>query len=194
VNVQRKPGLLLFAVIIFDLSLVMGCHTGPPLRGDTGYRAIEREADRNSADLAITGSDIAAGAERIDSRAERVQSELDSLAAAVAGSALEGPAREALRGHVAMAQGEAAALRREAAALRGDAGRLNEQLAEERKIRAALSAEHDRREAAMAAVKAELAKEKGQRRLFLAVLIAVGVGVLGCIVFRILRVLRIIPV
>jgi hypothetical protein len=86
------------------------------------------------------------------------------------------------------------------AVLRSDAIRLNDQLAEQRAISSSLSAEHDNREAAASAVKAELegkkeelAKVKGQRNLFLAIIIALGIGILGYIAFRVLRFLRIIP-
>jgi chromosome segregation ATPase len=170
-------------------------------REDSGYRAIEREADRNSSDLAVTGSAIAAGVERLDEQTGRVKSELDSLEVAIGGSGLETPEKETLLQYVAAAQGETAALSREVTALREDAGRLNEQLAEEREINAALSEEHDRREAAGAArekelegTKGKLAKVKGQRNLYLAILIAVCIGILAYIAFRVLRFFRIIPV
>jgi hypothetical protein len=194
-------GLLFFAVIIFDLGLIMGCHTGPSFREDSEYREIERKADRNSIDLAVTSADIAAGIERMDDQTARVQSELDDLEAAIDGSVLEGSAKETLLNHVAMAQKETMALRYEVTVLQKDAGHLNDQLAGQREISAALSAEHDRREAAGAAVKAELegtkeelAKVKGQRNLYLAILIAVCLGILGYTAFRVLRFFRIIPV
>jgi chromosome segregation ATPase len=179
----------------------LGCHSGPVFTDDSVYRAIEREADGNSTELAVTGSDIAAGVERIDGRVERVKSELDGIGAAIGGAALSGEEKDILLSRVAAAQKETAALRGEAATLREDAGRLNGLLTEQRKISAALSVEHDRREAAGAAVKTELegtkeelAKAKGQRNLYLVIIIAVCLGILGYIAFRVLRFLRIIPV
>jgi beta-glucosidase-like glycosyl hydrolase len=179
----------------------MGCHSGPVFTDDAAYRAIERDARQVGSELALTGADIAVGVERIDRQADRVISELESLETAIGGSGLESSEKEPLLLHVAAAQKETAALRGEVTVLRKDAGRLNDQLAEERKISAALSEEHDRREAAGAAVKAELegkkeelAKVKGQRNLYLAILIAVCLGVLCYIAFRVLRFLRIIPV
>jgi uncharacterized protein HemX len=78
---------------------------------------------------------------------------------------------------------------------------LNVQLARQREINAALSGEHDKREAAGAEVKEELtetkeklAKAGGQRNLFLAIMIALALAIVGFIVIRVLRFLRIIPV
>jgi predicted nucleic acid-binding Zn-ribbon protein len=179
----------------------LGCHSGPSYRDDTDYRAIEREADRSNIELAITGADLASGVERIDNHAEKVKSELDNLGAAIIDSGLEDAEKRALLHQVATAQEETRDLRGEVDMLRKDTGRLNDQLAEQRGINAALSAEHDKREAAGAAVKEELegkkeelAKVKGQRNLYLAILIAVIIGVLSIIALRVLRFLRIIPV
>jgi hypothetical protein len=126
----------------------MGCHSRPAFTDDGAYRAIEREADRNDAGLAATAADIASGIERIDGWAERVQSELDNLETAVRDSALADTEKETLLRRIAAAQEENAALRGEAGRLRGDSGSLTALLAEEREIRAALSEEHGRREAA----------------------------------------------
>jgi chromosome segregation ATPase len=200
-NVQGKPCLFFVAFAWLTCSLSLGCHSGPAFTDDTAYRTIERDAQRVETELAITGTDIAAGVERIDSRAERVKSELDSLGAAIGGSDLGDAEKSALLRQVAVAQEETAALRGEADTLRTDTMRLNEQLVEQRQINAALSAEHNRREAAAAAVrieladtKEELAGAKGQRNLYLAILIAICIGVLAYIAFRVLRLFRVIPV
>jgi chromosome segregation ATPase len=118
---------------------------------------------------------------------------LDSLGAAILDSGLGAAEKSPLLYQVAAAQEETAAMRGEADRLREDAGRLNNQLAEQRELNAALSAEHDRREAAGAEVKVELedtkkklAKVKGQRNLYLALLIVVCLGILGYIAFRLL--------
>jgi regulator of replication initiation timing len=94
---------------------------------------------------------------------------------------------------VAIVQREAETLRDQVGVLRKDAGRLNDHLVEQRELNAALSVEHDRREATGAAVKAELedtkeelAKVKGQRNRYLALLIVVCLGILGYIAFRVL--------
>jgi chromosome segregation ATPase len=193
--------LFFVAVVFFGVGLFMGCHTGPSYREDSGYRAIEREADRNSADLAITGANIAAGVERINDQAERVESELDSLEAAIGGSSLADPEKCSLLRQVAVVQEEAAALRYEVGTLREDARRHTVQLEEQRSISAALSEEHDKREAARAEVKEDLAvtreklaKVSGQRNLAIAIAAALALAVIGYIVIRVLRFLRIIPV
>jgi chromosome segregation ATPase len=181
--------------------LLMGCHSGPSFTDDGAYRAIERDAQRAEAGLAVTGADIAAGAERADSRAERVKSELDSLGAAISGSGLGDAEKGALSRQVAAAQEEAAALRYETGRLREGAARLNEQLAEEREIRAALSEEHGRREAAgaevkedLAATKGRLAKASGQRNLAVAIAAALALAIIGYIAFRVSRTFRVAPV
>jgi Skp family chaperone for outer membrane proteins len=96
---------------------------------------------------------------------------------------------------------EGAALAGQAAATMADAGLLASQLGRQREISAALSAEHDRRDAEAAALEAELAdtrerlaKTAGQRNLFLAVIIALGLAVAGYAAIRVLRFLRVIPV
>ena len=200
---QRKSGLFFTTAIFLGFGLYMGCHSGPPHQtaSDAGYRAIERDADRNSADLAVTGANIAAGVERIDSHAGRVASELDSLGAAISGSSLGDMEKSALLRQVAVAREEAAALRSEADILRRDTGRLNTQLAEQREISVALSAEHDKREVAAAAVrielegtKEELAKAEGQRNAFRAILITAGVVAALFMVFKALRAIKIVPI
>jgi chromosome segregation ATPase len=199
--VQGKQNLFNYFFVFFVALFFLGCRSGPSISDDSAYRAIERDADRNSADLAITGANIAARAERIDTQAERVAAELDSLGAAISGSTLGDPEKGALLGRVAAAQDEAAALHGEAGRLREDAGRLSAQLAEQRNINAALSEEHDRREAASAEVKEDLAvtKEKlakvsGQRNLAVAIATALALAIIGYIVIRVLRFLRVIPV
>jgi hypothetical protein len=179
-----------YLVVLF----CVGCHTGPSFRDDTAYRAIERESDRNSAGLAVTGAGIAAGVERVDGHAERVQTSLENLTTMIDNSGLEDAEKSALLRQAVVAQEEAAALRGEVGILREDTGRLNAQLAEQREISAALSAEHDKQEAAASAVrieleatKEELAEVKGQRNTFLAILITAGVVVVLFIVFKVLR-------
>jgi predicted nucleic acid-binding Zn-ribbon protein len=191
-----------FLIVIFlSAGLYLGCHSGPAFTDDSAYRAIEREADRNSAELAVTGTDIASGVERIDSHAERVESGLDSLGTVILDSGLGDAEKSALLRQVAAAQREAGALRDEVGILREDAGRLNNQLAEQREISSALSVEHDKREAAAAAVRGELAdtreklvKVSGQRSLAVVIAAALALAIIGYIVIRVLRFLRIIPV
>ena len=179
----------------------MGCHSGPVRRDDADYRAIERDADRNLSALAVTGADISAGAVRIDDLAARVQSELDGLGTAAGESTLPEGEKSALLRHASRAREEAGALVREVSVLRKNAELLNGQLTEQRGINAALSVEHDKREAAGAAVqielertKEELAAVKGRLLVCAAMLIAVGIAVIGYIAFRVLRFLRVIPV
>ena len=195
---QRKPRLFFVGLIWFACGLYLGCHSGPVFTDGTAYRAIEREADRNSAELAVTGAGIAAGVERIDGYAERVVSELDNLGTAIDGSSLA--EKNALLRQVATAREGMVAMSGEIGILRKDTGRLNAQLAEQRDINVALSAEHDRLEAAAAVqielgdMKEELAKVKGQRSTFSAILITAGVAVVLFIVFKVLRAIKIIPI
>jgi chromosome segregation ATPase len=198
---QGKQNLLPFLACWLVCGLFAGCHSGPVFTDDAAYRVIEREANRNSADLAVTGSAIAADAERIEGHAARVVSELDSLEAAIDGSSLGDAEKGPLLLRTATAQAEAAAVADDAAALRKEAALLNGQLAEEREINAALSADHDRRETAAAEVKEDLAvaKEKlakvsGQRNLAVVIAAALALAIIGHIVIRVLRFLRIIPV
>jgi chromosome segregation ATPase len=199
--VQRKSGLFFVIVIFLSAGFYLRCHTGPPYQEDSDYRAIERDADRNRINLALTGTDLADGVERIDRQTARIKSELEGLGVAIDGSGLEDSEKETLLTHVAVVQKETAALRCEVITLRKAAERLNNQLAEQREISATLSVEYDRREAAGTEVKVELegtkeelAKVRGQRNLYLAIFIAVCLGILGYIAFRVLRFLRIIPV
>jgi hypothetical protein len=146
--------------------------------------------------LAVTGAAIAADAERIEAHAARVVSELDGLEAAIVGSSLGNAEKGTLLLRAATAQAEAAALAGEVVALRKDAALLNGQLAKEREINAALSAEHDRREAAGAAAWEELEGVKGQlakARRQLSLCATLLVAALGWLVFRLLRLLRVIP-
>jgi chromosome segregation ATPase len=198
---QGKQNLLSCLAIWLACGLFTGCHSGPAFTDDTSYRVIEREADRNSAELAITGAAIAADAERIEGHAARVASELDGLEAAIDGSSLGDTEKGPLLLRAATAQAEAVALAGEVVALRKDAALLNEQLAEEREIRAALSREHDRREAAAAEVKEDLAvaKEKlakvsGQRNLAVVIAAVLALAIIGHIVIRVLRFFRVIPI
>ena len=201
---RRKPGLC-FAAVVFlglDLFLSMGCRSEPPYQaaGDTDYRAIEREAERNSSGLALTGAHIAADAGRIDERAARMRTELDSLEAVIESTDLAAPEKDVLLHRVAVIRTEDQALAEDITGLRKNTEQLNGQLKEQREINAALSIEHDKREAAGTEVKEELtvtreklAKVSGQRNLALAIAIALALTILGAVAIRVLRVLRIIP-
>jgi hypothetical protein len=190
-DVQRKLDLLFVAVIFLAALLSLGCRGGPSFADDRTYRAIEREADRNSAGLAVTAADITAGVERIDDRAERVQLELDNLETAVRDSALADTEKESLLPRIAAAQKENAALRGEVDRLRGDSVRLTALLEEEREIRAALSEEHGRREAAAAERETALAemtleaeRHKAAARLRLIIIILLAAVIIGPAIFR----------
>jgi hypothetical protein len=187
--VQRKLRLFFYSVCWFIVSLCLGCRSGPAYVNGSAYRSIERDADRNSADLAITGAGIAARAERIDTQAERVAAELDGLGAAISRSTLGDPEKGALLRQVATAQDEAAALRGEAGRLREDARQLNAQLEGQRTISAALAAEHDRLAAEAAAQEAK--RHKAAARLRLAITIILIVTIIGYVTLREFRLLRV---
>jgi hypothetical protein len=149
----------------------------------------------------VTGAEIAAGVGRIGRQADRTAEELSGLEGMIRGSSLGEADKSALLRHVSAAQAEAGVLAGEVARTGTDVERLNAQLARQREISAALSEEHDRREADGAAVKEELAvtKEKlaktaGQRDLAIAVAAALALGVIGYAAIRVLRFLKIIPV
>jgi chromosome segregation ATPase len=199
--VHRKPVFFL-AVVFLGIALATGCHSGPSYQtsGDADYRALEREGDRNSTGLAVTGAHIAADVERIDERAVRIRIELDSLETVIESMDLAASEKDALLSQVAVVRIEDTALAGEITGLRNDTERLNEQLKEQREINAALSAEHDRREAAggeikeeLAATREKLAKVSGRRNLYLAIMIALALAIIGYIVIRVLRFLKIIP-
>jgi chromosome segregation ATPase len=200
-NVQRKPRLLYYFAYWIIGILCCGCSSGPSYKDDTDYREIERNSDRNSAALAITGAELAAGVERIDDQAFRMRSELDTLETAIERSGLAEAEKGALLHQVSVAQAEAAALTGQVASTRVVVEQLNAQLARQREINAELSAEHDHREATAAAISGELAdtKEKlakvsGQRNLTMVIAAALALAIIGYIAFRVLRFLWIIPV
>jgi chromosome segregation ATPase len=160
------------------------------------YRGIERERQRGDAALAVTGADIAARVERIDGQAAMIGTALDSLEEGLGGADLTAPEKDALYRQVAAVRAGDEALSGEIQGLREAAGRLNEQLAEQREVNAAMAEEHDRREAAGAAVKVELAASRerlaqvsGQRNLAMAVAAVLGLAVIGYIAIRVLRVI-----
>jgi hypothetical protein len=175
----------------------MGCHSGPVFADDSTYRTIEREADRAGTELAMTGAKIITLAVDISDRAAGIDAGLASLGQAIeAGD--DGPA---LLDKLAAARREVLELTGEAAALQETAVRLDAQLAEQRLLSAALSAEHDRREVEAAGIAGELAgarleEEKWRRKasIRMVVVVALVVAIAGYIAFRVLRFLRIIPV
>jgi chromosome segregation ATPase len=175
----------------------MGCHSGPVFAGDTAYRAIEREADRAGTELAMTGAEIVTLAGNISDRADRIDAGLANL-----GQAIEaGDDKAALLDKVAATDGEVLKLTEEAAVLQETAARLDAQLAEQRLLSAALSAEHDRREHEAAGIAGELAGARLQEEMWrrkaavrLAVIVALAAAIAGYIAFQVLRFLRIIPV
>jgi hypothetical protein len=179
----------------------MGCLSGPAFTDDTAYRAVEREADRNSVELAITGADIAAGVDRIDGHATRIVGELSGVETAISGSSLGEAGKSTLLHQVSVAQAEASALVEQVVNTRADVEQLNVQLARQREINAALSEEHGKRESAgaevkeaLAATKEKLAEVSGQRNLAVVIAAALALAIIGYVVIRVLRFLRIIPV
>jgi regulator of replication initiation timing len=198
--VRRKP-VLFFLAVVFLGSGILGCHSGPVYVNDSTYRTVEREAHRGETELSITGTTLVADVEKIDSQTGRVIEELSGVETAIIGSSLEDAEKSALLHQVSVAQAEASILTEQISNTRADVDRLNTQLARQWEINAALSVEHDTREAAGAEVKEELAvtKEKlvkvsGQRNLAVAIAVALALAIIGFIVIRVLRFLRIIPV
>jgi chromosome segregation ATPase len=169
--------------------LCWGCHTGPSYQEDSGYRVIERDVQRTGTELALTGADIAAGVKNAGNQAEQVQETLKGIEVAIKETSMADTEKKDLLRQVFQAQGEALTLNDRLDEVTEDVERLNSLLAEQRQLNETLSTEYDKRESTEATVKAELAKVRGQRNLYLAMLIAVCLGVLGYIAFRILRVL-----
>lgn len=193
----------LFSYLVFGLivGLFMGCSTGPSFQDDSAYRATEREIQRTGAELAITGADISAGVDQIDQQASRVTEGLASIEAGITASSMGVDEKGIVLRQVAVTQGDAGILSEQVKTLHGDVDRLNAQLAHQRELGAALSEEHYKREAEGAKVKSELeeahvklAKTTGQRNLYLAIMIALAVGILAFIAIKVLRFLRVIPV
>jgi chromosome segregation ATPase len=196
-KVQQKLRVIALALVVFNSGLYMGCHSGPGRYDSAAYSAIEREADRNISALVQTGADLAAAAGRIDGRAERVQSELHNLEAAIGESALPQEEKSALVLHTSRAREETALLLHEASILRRDTRRLNEQMAEQERINTSLIAEHDKWEAAAAAVQTELentkkklASVKGQRDRCLLILTVLAAAILCIAGFKLYRAVK----
>jgi hypothetical protein len=83
---------------------------------------------------------------------------------------------------------------------RGDVERLKSQLARQRETEAALSAEHDKREAEGARVQAELAgvkeslaKTRGQRNTLAVLAVSLALAILAYIAIKVMRFFRVIP-
>jgi hypothetical protein len=197
-NVQGKSRLLFIALIWLVCSLYLGCHSGPVFTDDAAYRDIERDARQTESALAVTAAGITAGLTEAVGNGRGVQAGLEDLETVIAKTDMAEDDKTGLLNLASGALAGARELNSRLDKLQEYAGDLNGQLAEQRQISAALSAEHDRREAAGAAVKAELAGKKeelamvkGQRNLYLAILIAVCISVLAYIAFQILRFLRI---
>jgi chromosome segregation ATPase len=199
--VQRKQGLFFYSVCWLACGLYMGCHSGPVYTDDSAYRAIERESQRRDTELAVTGSNIAAGVDQIDRQAGRIVEELSDVETAISGSSLGEAEKNALLRQVSVAQAEAGELTEQVTSTRADVEQLNVQLAQQREINTELSAEHNRREAAAAVIMGELVdtREKlvrvsGQRNVAMVITVALALAIIGFIVIRVLRFLRIIPV
>jgi hypothetical protein len=166
---------------------------------DSAYRAIERESQRGDAELAVTSANIAAGVDRIDRQAVRIVDELSDVETVISGSSLGEAEKSAILRQVSVAQTEAGVLTEQVVSTRADVEQLNVQLAQQREINSELSAEHNRREAAAAAVRGELVdtreklvKVSGQRSVAMVIAAALALAIIGFIVIRVLRLLRII--
>jgi hypothetical protein len=179
---------LVFCIAVF----LGGCTTmGTPITPPPGaleYREVQSEIQRQQVELAITGTTIEA-----DSR--DIVEGLTSVETALAVPEYD---RDALLNQVR-------GLRVVAEKHQTDAENLNWQLGRERESNSRLGAIFDEREemwqkalserdAENATLKIANAKITGQRNLAFVIAIALAVVIIGYVVIRVLRLLRIIPV
>lgn len=171
-----------------------GCSSGPSFHNDSSYRSIERERQQGETELAVIGSSIAAEVDQIDHQAGRIVEKLSGVEAEITGSSLEDVEKIPLLRQVAEVQKESLILGEQVNNLRTDTELLNIQLAHQREINTALSAEHDRREAASAEVKEELSttrenlkKVSSQRNIASVLAIVLAMVIIGAIVIRMFR-------
>jgi chromosome segregation ATPase len=160
----------------------------PPIPDASEYREVRAEINQQQTELAVTG-------ERIEEGSRTLLEGLEALE-----TALADPNYDQEKAAVQVKE-----LRSTAEEHQAETERINRLLAEERETTRRQGEIFDRREEAWqqavsdreaenAALRVENKKFAGQRNLYLAILIAVCLGVLGCIAFRVMRVLRIIPV
>jgi hypothetical protein len=181
------------ALLVALAALWMGACTtlrpaAPPIPDASEYRKTQAEIHHQQAELAITGErivdgswDIIKGIKSLEMFLETPEYDRGQIITQV----------RDLRSLAEDHQAEAEKLNRQLAGER-ETIRLQGELFDERE--AAWQRSVSEREAENAALRVENKKFAGQRNLYLAILIAVGLGVLGYIAFRVMRVLRIIPI
>ena len=184
--------LIALAVLWFG-----GCTTvrpaAPLVPGTAEYRETQAEIRQQQTELAITGTKIEAESRGITGDIARLE---ESIAAA--------PPDFGETDRLAWLS-QAQALRERAEGHQADAERLNRQLAGERETTRRQGELFDRqeeawqralseREAENTALRVENKKITGQRNMTLVIAVSLALAIIGFIVIRILRFLRIIPV
>jgi hypothetical protein len=164
----------------------------PPVPEALEYRQARAEIQHRQAELAVTGERAAEGSRSIAEGIARLEESVASASPDFGEAEREDWLRQirelrpAARDH----QAETEKLNRQLAGERETTRRQGE-IFDERE--AAWQRAASEREAENAALRVENKKIAGQRNLYLAILIAVCLGVLGYTALRVLRFLRIIP-
>jgi hypothetical protein len=166
----------------------MGCQSSGAITDDSAYRSVERQANQNITDIAVTGERIVADTERIEKHADTVQSAIDGIQKAITTAVIPAAEKRILLNHTTSAQDATEALIRETDVLRKDVEKLNNQLTEQREINTALAEAHDEREATMAreldTTRKALVREKAKSTRYLVILIVVFASIMGAFVLK----------
>ncbi|MDR2078972.1 MAG: hypothetical protein LBP74_04530 [Treponema sp.] len=184
--------------LFFVLAAIMGCTSTrasvpPPSPIAAEYRETQAEVQQQQAELAITGT-------KIEAESRAIAGDIAKLEASIAAAPPDFGEAERLAW-----LSQAQALRERAEGHQAEAEKLNRQLAEEREINGRMTRQFNEyevvqlealteRDTEISALKIENKAVKGQRNLYLAMFIALCLGVLGYIAFRVFRFLRIIPI
>jgi hypothetical protein len=192
-NKKTRQAILFFGALI----VFIGCTTtvksvaSPP--GALEYREAQAEIRQQQAELAVTGVKIAEGSQSITEGILRLE---ESIA-----HAPQDPGEADRLNWLSQVQG----LRARAEEHQAETERLNRQLAEERETTRRQVEIFEQRESAWqtavsdrdtenTALKIDNAKISGQRNMTFVIAIALALVIVGYIVIRVLRFLRIIPV
>jgi chromosome segregation ATPase len=194
-DAQRKPRLLYYIIGCFIVGLCCGCAStraaASPNESAGEYRELQGELHRQQADLAVAG-------QKIEDQGRGLVEGLTRLEAAIA-AAPEAGETERLYW-----LSQARAARADAEVHQADIEDLNRQLAAERETVKKQDQKFNRYEAEMtkrlsdkdtenAQLREENEAVKGQRNTLLAIMITAGSVILILVVFKVLRLFKVLP-